>query len=105
MHFRFNRNIGRLARNIEVRRVHVDALALQSVIKRQRLMYLAHYMQPDMTINSAVVGIEVVCVPFKSRPAAGRAVGVLRVGGAKGAFLVRCRVVDLDGEHIFLRAK
>ena len=77
-------DVGGLHRDVEVAGVDVDALALEAVVERQRLVDLAGNMQPDMAINAAVIGIEIVRVPFK--------------GSAGSAFLVARPVVNLDSK-------
>jgi hypothetical protein len=65
LHLRLDCNIGALSGNVEVRGMNIDPGAFQAVIERQRLIDLAGDMQPDMPVNAAVVGIEVVGVPLK----------------------------------------
>ena len=64
VHLGVDGDIRRLAGDIEVACMDIDALALQTVVERQGLMDLAGDMQPHMAVDAAVVGIEVVPVPF-----------------------------------------
>ena len=105
MHLGIDGDIRRLAGDIEVVGMDVNALALQTVVERQGLMDLACDMQPHMAVDAAVVGIEIVAAPLVAGSHAGSAIGVLWVGGAEGAFLVGGGVVHLDREHVLLRAE
>ena len=63
-------DVGGLLRDVEVAGVDVDALALQAVVEGQGLVDLARDMQPDMAVDAAVVGIEVVPAPTQGVPSA-----------------------------------
>jgi hypothetical protein len=63
-------DVGGLLRDIEVGGMHVNAAGLETVIKRQCLVDLAGDVQPDMPVDAAMVGIEIVRVPFKRVPVA-----------------------------------
>ena len=90
-HFRVHGDIGGFAGDVEVRGVNIDTGAFEAVVQRQRLIDLAGDVQPDMPVDAAVVGIEVVRVPFERGTA-----GALRVVGA---------VVDLYRQHVFLASE
>ncbi len=65
VHLGIHSHVRRLLRDIEVRGMDVDALALEAVVERQRLVDLAHHVQPHVPVDAAVVGIEVVRVPLE----------------------------------------
>ena len=85
-HLRIDRNGCALSGNIEVGGMHVDPGAFQAVVKRQGLINFAGDVQPDMPVDAAVVGIEVVGVPFKR--------------GAAGTLLVIGAIIHLDCQHV-----
>jgi len=80
-------------------------VAFEAVVEREGLIDLAGHVQPDVAIDAAVIGVEVVGVPLVACGRAGGAVGVLGVGGAEGALLIGGAIVYLDGEDIVLRAQ
>ena len=71
-----------------MRGIDVNARAFKAIIERQRLVDLAGYVQPDVPVDAAVVGVEIVRIPFKR--------------DACGAFRVGSLVVDLDREYVLL---
>ena len=81
-------DVGRLLRDVEVGGMHVNAAGLEAVIERQCLVDLAGDVQPNMPVDAAMVGIEIVRVPFK------------RSSGS--AFLVVRAVVHLHRQHVLL---
>ena len=95
-------HVGCLLRNIKVSGVNVDALTLQPVVQRQRLVYLSGYMNPDRPVDAAVIGVEVVGIPLEAQRHAIGAVGVLRIRRAKRALLIARGVVHLHGEDVLL---
>jgi hypothetical protein len=81
-------DVGRLLRDVEVGSMHVNAAGLETVIERQCLVDLADDVQPDMPVDAAMVGIEIVRIPFKR--------------SSSSAFLVVRAVVHLHRQHVLL---
>src|ERR1039458_8865099 len=71
--------------------MYVDAARLETVVERQRLVDGPGDVKPDMTVDTAMIGIEVIRVPLKWSPG-----GPLTVG---------LPIVNLDGQHILTRSE
>ena len=88
-HLGLDRYVAGLPGKIEVAGMHVNARGLQPVVERQRLVNLAGDVQPDVPVDAAMIGIEIVGVPLKP--------------GSGGAFHVVRPVVHLHSQHVLLR--
>src|ERR1039458_3544094 len=90
-HLGIDSHVYGLFRNVEVGTVYVDAAGLKAVVERQCLMDLAGGVEPDMSVDTAMIRIEIVRVPFK--------------GVSSGALPIVRAVVHLNGQHVLFRAK
>ena len=86
-----DRHVGGLGGHGDVRGINIDAGGLEILVERQGLVNLAGDVQPDVAVEAAVVGIEILGLPLED--------------GAGGFFGVVGDVGDLDGEDVFLVAE
>ncbi len=87
----FGGDVGGFGGDVVVLAVDVGTGGFEAVVEGEGLVDFSGDVEPDVAVDAAVVGVEVIGVPFES--------------GAGGTFLIVGAVIDFDGEDVFVIAE